>query len=231
MIASNSIHAMIANGDWDSLRSALTKMSNSEFRKTEGQVRSHILPLLDNDAFWAAYAQLVMFRRQSFISGILAIGHLARSGKLSLDNDDARGVASWLAENSPESVAKVLRMALPLLQSYEQVEAFLSVFKMESAAQCASVLLQEDAVHTYYALFNLLKQHCDDHTLIYQTCLGLIKKNTDLSFNMASIVRIYFDVKEIKSTFSLSVQPYELSYIDKSYDNFVRVLNGKRPTV
>ena len=60
-------------------------------------------------------------------------------------------------------------------------------------------------------------------------CQAIMKKSDDMSFNMASLLRSYFDLHEIKSTFSLQIEPYELSYIEQSYENFEHILKGKRP--
>ena len=56
-----------------------------------------------------------------------------------------------------------------------------------------------------------------------------MKKNNDMAYNMASILKHYFGIDELKATFSLLIEPYELSYIEQNYDNFNHVLKGKRP--
>ncbi len=231
MTSISTVASLISRQDWDGLYEAFGKMSNSEFRRIETQIREHVLPTLQNDTFWDAYLHLIMFRKQSFLSGILAISHLIRTKNIQFQCDEARKVACWLKENSPESIIKVLRMAVPLLDTYEMTEELFTTFKTDSLLQGASILVAENSSHAYYVLFNMLKAHADDHESIKQVCLGLIRKNTDLSFNMASILRCYFDIKDIKSTFSLDIQPYELSYIDKSYENFNHVLQGKRPRI
>ena len=229
MASISTVSALINGGDWDGLTAALSRMTNSEFRRTEALIRTQVLPSLGNGQFWEAYLHLVTFRRQAFLSGILAIRHLARHDELSADNVHARKVAGWLSTEAPGATIKVLRMAIPLLLNYRQTEEMLSVFHDDNTLAVAQVLMAEDSHHALYALFSLLKHHADDHELVRQTCLGLIRRNTDLAFNMASIVCSYFGISDIRSTFSLQVDPYELNYIDKSYDNFIHVLQGKRP--
>lgn len=231
MASISMVSALIMNGDWEGLNSLLNRLTNSEFRKAEAMIRTQVLPSLTNNQFWDAYLHLIIYKRQAFLSGILAIGRLARHDELSLDYDSAHQTAQWLCHNAPDSTIKLLRMAIPLLLNHRQIDEFLSVFHEDNTLAVLQVLMTEDTHHAYYAMFNLLKHHADDHELVKQTCLGLIKKNTDLSFNMASIVRSYFGINDIRSTFSLQIEPFELNYIDKSYDNFIHVLQGKRPRI
>lgn len=231
MASISTVSAFIVNGDWEGLKSLLNRLTNSEFRKTEALIRTQILPSLTNSQFWDAYFHLITYKRQAFLSGILAIARLARHDELSLDNDSARQAAQWLRHDAADATIKLLRMAIPLLHSYSQIDEFLSVFHEDNTLAVLQVLMAENTHHAYYAMFELLKRHADDHELVKQTCLGLIKKNTDLSFNMASIVRCYFGINDIRSTFSLQIEPFELNYIDKSYDNFIHVLQGKRPRI
>jgi hypothetical protein len=75
----------------------------------------------------------------------------------------------------------------------------------------------------------VLRRAADNQPLLRAACLAIMKKNDDMSFNMASLLRSYFDLNDIKSTFSLQIEPYELSYIEQSYDNFEHILKGKQP--
>jgi hypothetical protein len=58
-----------------------------------------------------------------------------------------------------------------------------------------------------------------------------MKRNNDMAFNMASIMRTYFGIDDLKSHLSLRIEPYELNLIDRSYETFFDFLNGKRPKV
>ena len=45
-----------------------------------------------------------------------------------------------------------------------------------------------------------------------------------LSFNMASLLRTYFDLPDLRGTFSLTLEPYELSRLDTDFDVFRRAI-------
>ncbi len=222
-----TIAQCINKEDWEGLDRMLNRMSNSEFRRTEATVRE-VLTHVDNDLFWKAYLNLLKYRKQSFLSCVLSIKHLAKNDKLNFDSGSAKAVAEWVEENAPELVQKILRMAIPELTTEAQIEGILRLFDVIDKKECLSILVKEDSSLAYYMLFKLLK-NLDDHDVAYRCCIALMKRNNDLSYNMASILRCYFGIDELKATFSLQIEPYELSYIEQNYDNFKHILNGKRP--
>ena len=223
------LQTLISTADWTSLYERFNHMSNAEFRRVEQVLRQSVLPGLTNAQFWDAYLHLLQYRRQAFLSAILAIHHLAQSGQLDCTCDEALAVARWFHADAPDSVVKVVRMALPLLTSSTQIYEFLHLFDYTDNREIAAILLKENTPHAYYSLFQHLKHEADNPPLLRSACTTLLRKGDDLSFNMASILRSYFDITDINSTLSLQIEPYELSYIDQSFDNFVHVLRGKRP--
>lgn len=231
MTRSDIILAFIHSKDWDGLAQHFQSASNADFRKMETEVRERVMPKLSNSEFWEAYLHLLMYRRQAFLPCVLGAAGLAKNGTLDVDCEEAKTVACWLQEHSPESVAKIIRMAIPLLTTASQIESVLRLFDYHDERECAAVLVKESTPYAYFVLFNVLRRAADNRQLLVAACQAIMRKNDDMSFNMASLLRSYFDLNEIKSTFSLQIEPYELSYIEQSYDNFLHVLKGKRPKV
>jgi hypothetical protein len=48
---------------------------------------------------------------------------------------------------------------------------------------------------------------------------------------MAAILRAYFGLNEIQNQLSLKIEPYELSYLETSFETFKYALEGKKPTI
>lgn len=222
-----TISEAIKTADWEGMTAMLDRLPNSEFRRMETQLRERIMPALGNEEFWGAYLHLLMYRRQAFLTCILAVKNLARDGQLDFSVDAALQTAEWLKTNAAESVVKVVRMALPLMQSVEQINGLLDVFKIEKDADQVNVLLTQTTTQVYYVLFQKLKMMDDNRQLLRTALLTLMKKNDELSWGMASLVKAYFGLDDIKSTFALRIEPFELSYADKSYDNFAHIIKGK----
>ena len=229
MLKTENILTLISTKDWDGLYQQFQSASNADFRRMETLVRERVMPQLSNTEFWEAYLHLLMYRRQAFLPCILGVAGLAKADALDVDCKEAKEVASWIQGHTPESAAKIVRMAIPLLTTANQIEGFLRLFEYHDERDCVTVLVKESTPYAYYVLFNVLRRAADNRQLLVAVCQAIMKKNDDMSFNMASLLRSYFDLNEIKSTFSLQIEPYELSYIEQSYDNFLHVLKGKRP--
>ncbi len=231
MTTTETLTRIVTAADWDALYERFNHMSNSEFRRAQTVLRQGVLTQLSNGAFWDAYMHLLRYRRQAFLSAILAVEGLARSGRIDFGCSEAAAVAGWLRSEAPGSVAAVVRMAVPLLTTHTQIDDLLCLFDFTDVREIVAILLKECSPHAYYSLFQHLKLEADNLPLLRSAYSALLRKGDDLSFNMASIVRCYFDINDVNSTLSLQIEPYELSYIDMSYDRFVHVLRGRRPKI
>lgn len=226
---SNDIERLISSEDWNGLEIRLNCMSNMEFRRIQVAIRESILPKLDNKKYWRALLQLIKFRKQSFITGILAIDKLAERNILDFKDKGARALSEYLNSESPETVKKIADMAISKLNSIELLEEFFEVFKVNDL-QKLPPLLKCQKPQTYYCLFKAL-QRLSDNNVVRLCCNQLVKHNSDISFNMASILKSYFDISDLKWQLSLKIEPYELNRIDRDYNTFCSILNGKRPII
>lgn len=231
MIRIETIHNLVSSKDWEGVTKLFHSLSNADFRRVETLVRTKLMPSLTNVDFWETYLFLLKFRRQAFVTCILSVENLAKHGDLDFCCKEAIEVARWMQEHAKDTVVKVVRMVVPCLKTTEQLEGLFHLFDYHDEHECAAMLLKEDTPHAYFVLFKVMKHAADNRPLLVSTCRAMMKKNDDLSFNMASLMRSYFGLDEIKSTFSLQIEPFELSYIDQSYDNFLHVIKGKRPKV
>lgn len=223
-----NIEGLLAQRNWDGLSLLMQRLSNSEFRRVERMVRDEILAEMDNEAFWSSYRFFVLYRPQAFLPCISDIKHLAADGSLDFKNGDVEEIAKGV---SKENIRKLVGMAIPQLENESQIDALFNAFNFHSGQGCASVLIRHHTPLCYYMLFKTLVSHHDDRGLILKCCRYLLKQNDDMSYNMASILRSYFGLHEIKSQLSLKIEPYELNYMDKNADTFYYILGGRRPKV
>lgn len=224
----DNIRRFILLQQWDDLHAFLRRLSNSEFRRVEYDVREHILPTLPNDAFWAALLHLVRYRAQAFSSGMLAIRHLADDGTLRFDTPEALQLAQTI---TPELARKLVDMAVPLMQTPQQIDELFRLFPLDDDQQRVAVLIRTTSPLTYFTLFRTLCHAHDNRTLALQCCRYIARKGDDLSLNMASILREYFGLHEWQGQCALHIEPYELNFLDQSYERFRYALEGKRPTI
>ncbi len=228
MTINEQLTTYIERDDFEGLSQWLGRLSNSDFRRMERNVRENIMSSLDNDRFWELFRFFATYRPQAFLPCIANIRHLVDNGTLKFDNDNVKKISEELSDND---ITKMVGMALPHLNDVSQIDELFKAFDFNDPFKCVSALIKQDSSLAYYILFKILKHNSDKRDLCVKTCQFMMKKNNDISFNMASILREYFGLQEVKGQFSLKVEHYELNYIDKSFDTFKYVLEGKRPKI
>jgi len=221
----------IIEADWHKVIDTFNSMSNMEFRRAESFVRTSVLPTLDNDTLWMTLYQLISYRRQAFLSGILSIRHLVSDGSLQFDCEGARLLASHLQTTHPDSVMKVLNMCLPLLSDEKQIQSLLSTFDPGSDHNRIAALLKVSTPQSYYSLFLTLRRTHEGKPIALRCAQYIIRQGDDRAYNMASILKAYFGLDELQGQFSLHIEPYELSQLESGSEAFYHLLDGRRPKV
>lgn len=232
MTTIGALRTAIENHDEGQLHSTLARLTNMEFKRAEQSVRESLLPSLPNNLFWEALLGLIRFRRQAFASGIMAAESLARKGVLDFDCVEAQALSEYVRTCCPPDAAdKMVSMALPKMQTEDQMDGLFRCFKVDNPRTRIALLLKSESPLAYYVLFKSLKHIPDQKDIVRKCCIYIMKRNNDMAFNMASIMRTYFGIDDLKSHLSLRIEPYELNLIDRSYETFLDFLNGKRPKV
>ncbi len=228
MSLKEKIEAVIARKDWGNLPSVLTRLTNSEFRRLQTLLREDLFQQLNNEEFWEAFRHFLDFRPQAFMACIHCIEHLADNGTLDFNNDNVSAIANIL---DPAQRQKLAAIALPYLTTEKLVNQLFDNLKIDKPESRIAILIRENSPLAYYLLFSALKTLHDHHDKCLQCCRFIMKRQDDLSYNMASILRTYFGLTEIQGHLSLKVEQYELSFIESSFENFRFVLEGRRPNL
>lgn len=216
--------------DWEGLERMLRSLSNMEFRRMERVMREEVLTELDNEAFWETLLHIIIYKRAGFISGVTAVGHLATDGTLNFEAEGVKLLYEHLKETDEGSIVKLCNMMLPALQTEVQVMGLWSAFHVENEVTRLTMLLKVDSPLSYYLIFKTLKL-IEDKVVARKCCMSLIKRQDDRAFNAVCIIKAYFGLDDLPGRFSMKIEPYELSHIDRNYDTFCHVLDGKRPKV
>lgn len=216
--------------DWQGMKRMLSSLSNTEFRRMESAIRTSVLPELDNGLFWETLLHLIIFKRAAFITGATAIGHLVENGSLSFENDAVKAIYSHLKDTAPDSLTKMVNMMMPIVVGEEQVNSMFANFHIDDEMTRLKILLKVESPMSYYVLFKTLKM-MDDKSVARRCALIIIKRNNDMAFNAASLIKTYWDIDDMPARFSLHIEPYELNHIDQNYNNFVNILHGKSLTL
>lgn len=228
MTLREKIEGVVVRKEWSELPSVLDRLTNSEFRRVQPIVREELLPRLTNDDFWEAYRHFLSYRPQAFLPCIHCIGKLAANGTLNLNTADVNAISARLTQEQKQKLAS---MALPYLNDEATATQLLDILSLNDTDTRIALLIRQHTPIGYYLLFKTLKHMPDHHEKCLACCRFIMRRDDDLAYNMASILRSYFALHEIQGHLSLNIEPYELSYLESSFHNFCFILQGRRPSL
>ncbi len=224
------LEQLIGTRDWEGLTQMLGNLSNMELRRMERVMREEVLTGLENDLFWETLLHLIIFKRAAFISGVTALTHLAKDGTLDFEVKSVGRLCEHLKATNQESLVKMCNMMVPELRTEAQVMGMFEAFHVENEVTRLAVLLKAEHDLSYYLIFKTLKL-IEDKLVARKCCVALMKRQDDRAFNAVCLIKAYFGLDDLPARFSLTIEQYELSHIDRDYDTFIHVLNGKRPRI
>ena len=221
---------LIGTRDWEGLSQMLGSLSNMELRRMERVMREEVLKELENDLFWETLLHIIIFKRAAFISGVTAVTHLVKDGTLDFEVEGVRRLYEHLKVTNMESLVKICNMMMPELRTEAQVMGMFEAFHVENEVTRLTVLLKAEHDLSYYLIFKTLKL-IEDKAIARRCCVALMKRQDDRAFNAVCLIKAYFGLDDLPARFSLTIEQYELSHIDRDYNTFIHVLNGKRPKI
>ena len=222
--------------DWDALIPYLTGLSHSHFRTAGYMIGERLLADVNADAFWLIAMRLILWQPKAFTVTMAkaAIPRLSR-GSLSLDDPGFHTLAGALKDDSHLiDRQKLLLQWLPTICTPDAMEQLFSVLGITETRRRVEFLLRTDGLVAAFLLLRELRFEEHDPAYLTSVCRQLIQRASSLShstgqanslsFNLASLLRTYFDLPDIRGTFSLHLEPYELSRLDTDFDVFKRVI-------
>lgn len=224
------LEQLIGTRDWEGLTQMLGNLSNMELRRMERVMREEVLTGLENDLFWDTLLHLIIFKRAAFISGVTAVTHLVKDGTLDFEVESVGRLCEHLKATNQESLVKMCNMMVPELRTEVQVMGMFEAFHVENEVTRLAVLLKAEHDLSYYLIFKTLKL-IEDKLVARKCCVALMKRQDDRAFNAVCLIKAYFGLDDLPARFSLTIEQYELSHIDRDYNTFIHVLNGKRPRI
>lgn len=230
------LSAIFEGREWDILIPYLTTLSNSHFRTAGYLIGERCLPAVGADDFWAVAQRLILWDAKAFT---VTVGKAAsarfKSGSLSLDDAGFLHLMSALQDDSHViDREKLLRLWLPSATKPETMEQLFNHLGVLTPRRRVDFLLQYDNLCAAFVLLRTLRFEEHDRDYLTGVCRQLIRRAAtqssatssggSLSFNLASLLRTYFDLPDLRGTFSLHLEPYELTSIDTDFDVFRRAV-------
>ncbi len=223
------LSALIDAADWNALLSFLDSLSHSSFRSVGSILSVHILPGLDEDKYWDLFYELCRYNSKAFLVTFLKAAPARLSvGGFCLDHAGFQQVcAYWNDCQCDIDKRKFFLYVFPLLTQPEQAEVLIRSLAFQRAEDILELLLRcEMTVLGGFVLFQTLRQLEHEKELLCRCCVFLMKRGDSLSFNLVSFFKSYFDLSQLKGTFSLHLSTYQLGYVERSFDAFANMLQS-----
>lgn len=216
----------------EQLLAYLAEMSNAQFRNASRVLGERLLPSVDNDVFWPLFRALFLSDRKAYLGTLLKALVLRlspRGTEVSTSILQESGIwtsefVSVCHELTDTDRKKVLLSLLPLFSSPSDVERLFLQCGLKDGSAWIPYLLQVQSKPCYFLLLKALRYVEHDKPLLIRTCHFLMKRGDGLSFSMASLLRLSFGLEEVRGTFSLSLEPYQLARVEQSYEAFLQTM-------
>lgn len=213
----------IKSGNAELLLQVLSNLRASDFRTAGYMMANDVLTMCDSSTFWHLFINIVPVNTKAYLGTFLkAAVSLYEKGHLTLCEQILK---QHVELSTAIDKQKVVDAFLPHLRSVDEVMCLVNIYYDDEREKAVQLLIKAGTLPCYYVMFNLLKPFETERIAHYARALLMLKNQ--LAYNMASVLKQYFDIDNIPAVFSLHIEPYQLHRLDKGYETFVKVLTNK----
>lgn len=203
--------------DFEGLLAQLDSFSHSQFRTAVYMIGERYALELSKDAFWRFFVILVQKDTKAFLVVMLkALAQRMGSGDTGIGEDGFKTLCGMMNVVDRQ---KTITFLLPYLKDEEQVRHLFRCFALE-AHEWIPYLIKVNSLPCAFVLFSSLRYIEHERDYLVRIAYFLMKRGDGLSFNLASLIKAYFGLEELKGTFSLQLKPFELARLETSYKAF-----------
>ena len=205
-------------GNFDALLELLYSFSHSQFRTAVYMIGERYALELPKDTFWNLFALLLQRDAKAFLVVMLkALSERMAKGDAAITDDGFEQLCSIMNEVDRQ---KTIDFLLPFLIDDEQVRHLFRCFGMQEPSEWMPYLIRVNTLPCAFVLFSSLRYIEHERDYLVRIAYYLMKRGDGLSFNLASLMKAYFGLEELKGTFSLQLKPFELARLETSYKAF-----------
>ncbi len=230
------LKVLLAGRDWNALQEYLESLSNAHFRIAGYILGERLMPTLEAQDFWDLSSHLILWYAKAFTVTVAKAAALRfKAGSLQLTDEGFKRLADSLqGEGHVIDRQKLLMQWLPCMPDFEAVESLFDTMGIVDARRRVDYLLRIGNLNASFVLLRTLRYEEHDKKYLTSVCKELVRRAANkaganehedsLSYNMASLLRSYFDLPDVRGTFSLAIEAYELANIDTDFEVFERVV-------
>ena len=205
-------------GDAEALVCLLDSFSRSEQRTAGYMLGEQLLRDCPTDIYWKLTEALVHYDSRAYLITLMKtlLVRMER-GTASIADQPFRRLAATFNDIERQKVALLL---LPAFHQPEEVERLFSILCIAKGREQMVYLVRIDTPACLFLLLRSLRYIEHDRKEVAQIARTLMKRGTGGSFNLASIIKVAFGLDELSGTFSLRLQPYQISRLEQSFEAF-----------
>lgn len=209
---------LVMQEEYVRLTDVLDSLSHSQFRTAVYMIGERYAPGLPADAFWRLFTTLVKWNPKAFLVVMLkAFSDRIGSGAASVSDE---GFACLCGIMNEVDRQKTIDFMLPFLTDDEEVRHLFRCLGLQEAGRWIPYLIRVNTLPCAFVLFSSLRYIEHERDYLVRIAYYLMKRGDGLSFNLASLMKAYFGLDELKGTFSLQLKPFELARLETSYKAF-----------
>ncbi|MBQ7460949.1 MAG: hypothetical protein IJS63_01655 [Bacteroidaceae bacterium] len=209
---------VVQSGDTEGLVLLLVSFSRSEQRTAGYMLGERLLLDCPKDLYWKMTEALVRHESKAWLITLMKTFLMRlKNGSASLSDKSFAELAAGFNDIERQKVALLI---LPELDSPKRIEKLFSVLGIAKGREQMVYLVRIDTLPCLFLLLRSLRYIEHDHEEVLKVTRQLMKRGTGASFNLASIIKIAFGLEELRGTFSLRLQPYQIARLEQSYDAF-----------
>lgn len=218
----------LVNGhQWEELLAYL-----SALRTTDHRTASTILAEastwvgVSENHFWDAFAHLCSAKAKAYMGTLLkAVKNFPTQQALTFES---QALETYCRHRATEiDLSKMREMLLPLARSPQVLQHLVSLLALDTQPDHVQAYQYFMAATptAYYAFFLTLRRLDDKPALLRRYAVELIRRGDARAFQLANLLRVYFDLDPLPGTFSLDLPPYQLSRLEQDYEAFCALLS------
>ena len=209
---------LVMQEEYARLTDVLDSLSHSQFRTAVYMIGERYAPGLPADAFWRLFTTLVKWNPKAFLVVMLkAFSERMGKGTAGIRDDGFSRLCGIMNEVDRQ---KTIDFMLPFLTDDEEVRHLFRCLGLQEAGRWIPYLIRVNTLPCAFVLFSSLRYIEHERDYLVRIAYYLMKRGDGLSFNLASLMKAYFGLDELKGTFSLQLKPFELARLETSYKAF-----------
>ena len=187
-------------------------------KKAEHELLVRRMPRMSDEEYWTLFAELYRESPKEYLVTLLR-------GLGQRDVLSSEVFASLAPLFSDVDRQKIRQRLLPSYADPADIERLWTLVGLTERREWIAHLVRVEGKAAAFVLLRALRCVEDDRELLLRVARFLLRRGDALSFNVASLMRLSFGLDELRGTFSLQLQPWQLDKMEQDWAYFSRQMN------